>query len=198
MLPGMDGYEACRLMRKHPQLAEVPIIMITALDDRDSKLTGLLAGADTFLIKPFDTVELQIRLRTILQINRYRRLLAERARFAWIVEHAEDGYLLLDQFGCIQFANAKAQVFLHLPAEYTGMDFFTHVEKTYTPHPSEKWASWLTAPSVLYFVQAETQHSSSFWLLVDAVDIPDRHDNSRVVRLSDVTEKMNNKLPSRR
>lgn len=61
MMPGMDGYEVCRRLRADLLLAEVPIIMVTALDDRSSKLQGLAAGADDFLSKPFDRAELRAR-----------------------------------------------------------------------------------------------------------------------------------------
>lgn len=80
MMPGMDGYEVCRRLRQDPELAEVPILMITALDDRDSRLRGLEAGADDFISKPFDSLELETRLRTLKRVARYRHLLEERAR----------------------------------------------------------------------------------------------------------------------
>ncbi len=82
MMPGLDGYEVCRRLRDDPALAETPIIMITALDDRESRLRGLEAGADDFLSKPFDSAELEIRLRTLKKVARYRHLLEERARLA--------------------------------------------------------------------------------------------------------------------
>lgn len=78
MLPGMDGFEVCRQLRANPNLAEVPVVMISSLDDRESRLTGLRAGADDFISKPFDSLELQARVHTILRLNRYRRLVAER------------------------------------------------------------------------------------------------------------------------
>lgn len=78
MMPGMDGYDVCRRLRADPLLAEVPVIMVTALDDRDSRLEGIEAGADDFISKPFDRVELRTRVQTIIRLNRYRRLLAER------------------------------------------------------------------------------------------------------------------------
>lgn len=78
MLPGMDGFEVCRRIRSTPQLAEVPIIMLTALDDRDSLLRGLDSGADDFLTKPADRRELMARVRTITRLNRYRTLLEQR------------------------------------------------------------------------------------------------------------------------
>jgi signal transduction histidine kinase len=80
MMPGMDGFEACRTLRKNPLLRDIPILLITALDDRDSHLRGLEAGADDFISKPFDRMELRARVRTITRLNRYRRLLAERKR----------------------------------------------------------------------------------------------------------------------
>jgi len=74
MMPVVDGFEVCRRLRADSRLAEVPIIMLTALDDRASRLRGLEAGADDFLSKPFDGSELRTRVRTITRLNRYRRL----------------------------------------------------------------------------------------------------------------------------
>jgi putative two-component system response regulator len=78
MMPHMDGFEVCRRLRATEPLAEVPIIMITALDDRESRLQGLRAGADDFLTKPFDVMEMFARIQTITRLNRYRRLLEQK------------------------------------------------------------------------------------------------------------------------
>lgn len=86
MLPEMDGFEVCRHLRGDPVLAEVPIILVTALDDRDSRVQGMEAGADDFVTKPIDRVELRARVRTITRLNRYRRLLMERTQR----QHAEE------------------------------------------------------------------------------------------------------------
>ena len=48
MMPGMDGFAVCRHLRADPLLAKVPVIMVTALDDRDPRLQGIEAGADDF------------------------------------------------------------------------------------------------------------------------------------------------------
>jgi signal transduction histidine kinase len=80
MMPRMNGYDVCKYIRSDPKIGEVPIIMITALDDRDAKLNGLMAGADDFLSKPFDSLELKIRLHTLRHVDRYRRLLNEREK----------------------------------------------------------------------------------------------------------------------
>src|SRR5215212_3413015 len=109
MMPGMDGFEVCRQLRATPALAEVPVIMLTALDDRDSRLRGIEAGADDFVSKPYDRVELRARVRTITRLNRYRRLVNERTKFEWVVEQADDGYLVVAERGAISYANPRAR-----------------------------------------------------------------------------------------
>ncbi len=80
MMPGMTGFEVCRHIRNDPQIAEIPIIILTALDDRESLLNALKAGADDFISKPFDRYELRARLLGITQLNRYQKLIQERAK----------------------------------------------------------------------------------------------------------------------
>ncbi|MCX6082784.1 MAG: response regulator [Chloroflexi bacterium] len=80
MMPRMNGYDVCKRIRLDPQIGEVPIIMITVLDDREAKLNGLMAGADDFLAKPFDSLELEIRLNTLRRVDRYRHLVIEREK----------------------------------------------------------------------------------------------------------------------
>jgi putative two-component system response regulator len=78
MMPGMDGFEVCQRLRGDPNLAEIPIIMLTALDDKKSLLDGLEAGADDYITKPYDRHELRARLIGITRLNRYRKLLDDR------------------------------------------------------------------------------------------------------------------------
>jgi response regulator RpfG family c-di-GMP phosphodiesterase len=75
MMPGMDGFEVCRRIRATPEIADVSVIIVTALDDRDSRLLGIEAGADDYITKPFDRVELRARVRMITRLNRSRRSL---------------------------------------------------------------------------------------------------------------------------
>jgi signal transduction histidine kinase len=86
MMPEMDGLEVCRRLRATPLLAEVPILMLTALDDRTAMLQGIEAGADDFLSKPIDRQELRARVRTIMRLNRYRTLLQQRDRLRAMAE----------------------------------------------------------------------------------------------------------------
>lgn len=86
MMPGMDGFEVCRRIRATPALAEVPILLLTALDDQDSLLKGIEAGADDFLSKPADRRELRARIRTITRLNRYRTLMEQRENIRLMAE----------------------------------------------------------------------------------------------------------------
>ena len=87
MMPDMDGFEVCRRLRADPLLATVPVIMVTALDDHNSRARGIEAGADDFISKPFNRAELQARVRTITRLNRYR-LLREQAKFKQLYQAA--------------------------------------------------------------------------------------------------------------
>jgi signal transduction histidine kinase len=74
LMPGIDGFEVCRRLRADPHLAELPIVMVTALNDRSSRLRGIKVGADDIISKPVDYVELKARIHAITRVNRYRRL----------------------------------------------------------------------------------------------------------------------------
>ena len=86
MMPGMDGFEVCRRIRSTPNIAEVPIVMLTALDDRASLLRGIESGADDFLSKPIDRHELSARVRTITRLNRYHTLMEQRENMRTMAE----------------------------------------------------------------------------------------------------------------
>jgi diguanylate cyclase (GGDEF)-like protein len=66
MLPGMDGYEVCRLMQADARLNHVPVIMLTARSAVPNKVMGYQRGADDYMVKPFDPDELSVRVRAQL------------------------------------------------------------------------------------------------------------------------------------
>ncbi len=67
MMPQMDGYQACRLLKADPTLRTVPIVLITALSSSESEYDAREAGADAFLRKPFDEMELLSTVTRLLQ-----------------------------------------------------------------------------------------------------------------------------------
>ena len=64
MLPGIDGFEVCRALRR---ISDLPIVMVTARDDTHDVVAGLEAGADDYLTKPFAPKELSARIRALLR-----------------------------------------------------------------------------------------------------------------------------------
>ncbi|MCC7130025.1 MAG: response regulator, partial [Anaerolineae bacterium] len=63
MLPDIDGFEVCRILRTHTRTSHVPIIFLTQKDERSDKLQGLELGADDYVTKPFDIEELKLRVQ---------------------------------------------------------------------------------------------------------------------------------------
>ena len=69
MMPGLDGFETCRRLKVDPALRHIPVVMVTALDQREHRIKGLEAGADEFLTKPVDDVALFARVRSLLRLK---------------------------------------------------------------------------------------------------------------------------------
>lgn len=140
MLPQMDGFEVCVRLRADPRTAEVPIILVTALDDRESRVRGIESGADDFVSKPFDSAELRARVRSVTRLNRYRRLLDARERAARLTELSPHGMLELDQAGLIRLVNPALARMLGRPeAELLGRA----LPEALVPHQRERGAAWL-------------------------------------------------------
>ena len=79
MMPGIDGFEVCRRIRKLKTRAYLPIMMLTALDSSQDLARGLNAGANDFISKPVPRVELRARVRSLLRIRRQHLELVEQA-----------------------------------------------------------------------------------------------------------------------
>jgi len=69
MMPDMDGYEVCRVLRDQPETMHIPVVMVTALSDSADRVLGLEAGADDFLTKPVDDLALFARVRSLLRFK---------------------------------------------------------------------------------------------------------------------------------
>jgi two-component system cell cycle response regulator len=78
MMPGLDGYEVTKRLKRDPGTRDIPIILVTALDGPGNKIKGLEAGADEFLNKPVDKAEILARVKSLLRLKRYQDQLKTR------------------------------------------------------------------------------------------------------------------------
>jgi two-component system, cell cycle response regulator len=200
MMPDMDGFEVCRRMRDDAVLAELSIVMVTALDDRQARVEGVRAGADDFITKPVDPQLLQARVRTTLRLNRYRRLLEARQQFEWVVENSEDGLVIIDAQDNIQYMNPQARRYLGVAhSRLPRGDFMRVVRRRCEPRPEIAWRDW---PSVAhsdaqrldgtpprYLVRPETDVSGAFWMEVTVLDV-NSTGSAFLVRLRDISERV--------
>lgn len=66
MMPEMNGFEVCQMIRSNADTSKIPIILITALDDRDMEKKGFEAGANDYISKPYDRNEVLIKINSLL------------------------------------------------------------------------------------------------------------------------------------
>ncbi len=69
MMPGMNGFEVVQRIRENPEYSDIPIIMVTALDDKETRLRAVEAGANDFINKPIERLELQVRIASLIKIK---------------------------------------------------------------------------------------------------------------------------------
>lgn len=69
MMPEMDGFEVCSILKANPETSHIPVIMVTALDTPEERIRGLEAGADDFLSKPFNDLALFARVRNLMRMK---------------------------------------------------------------------------------------------------------------------------------
>ena len=193
MMPGIDGFETCQRLRADSVLATVPIIMVTALNDQDSRLRALEVGADDFISKPYSKLELRARVRTITNLNRYQHLLNEQVKFKWMFENTDEAYLMLNNDNQIIYANAKARLYLNLAIDAPlNEKFMALVAKHYHQvHESSKNPVPIDAKLnelPRYIVRSDTETALPFWLRVDIMEMSDESKEKYLVHLCNVTD----------
>jgi putative two-component system response regulator len=71
LMPKLSGYEVCQRIKRNPVTRLTPVVLITALNEREDRIQGINAGADDFLTKPFNPHELKARVRSLVRLKRY-------------------------------------------------------------------------------------------------------------------------------
>jgi PAS domain S-box-containing protein len=141
-MPGMDGFQVLSEMKRRPELRDVPVIVLSALDDQENTVRSIEMGAEDFVAKPFDTVVLRARIGAIL---RRRRAEAERAEMAeslqLLLESTGEGVFGQDSEGRCVFVNRAGLEMLRCSREdLIGRDLHAAIHHTRpdgTPYPAE-------------------------------------------------------------
>ena len=128
VMPRMDGFEVTRRLRAEPRTMHIPVVMVTTLSDKDSRLRGLEAGADDFLNKPVDETELGLRVRNLLKVRRYEKYLVEHGRA--LESEMESKTLELEEaYAKIREGYMETVTRLTLAAEYRDRETGAHIRR---------------------------------------------------------------------
>lgn len=115
MMPLMDGFELLRSLRSNPATQDIPIVLLSARAGEESRIEGLAAGADDYLIKPFSARELLARVEASLNLGRLRQEATVRERT--ILGRVTDAFLAMDLDFRFTYANEAAQRVSRTPLE---------------------------------------------------------------------------------
>jgi sigma-B regulation protein RsbU (phosphoserine phosphatase) len=124
MMPGLDGYEVCRRLRASSQTRDVPVMFLSTLEDVANKARGFEAGANDYLTKPFEVLEVQARVRSLLKAKAYSDAVKEKlANELRIAREIQLGILPLEVSSCAHGTDLNIHAVME-PALEVGGDLY--------------------------------------------------------------------------
>ncbi|MBA2350678.1 MAG: PAS domain-containing protein [Burkholderiales bacterium] len=145
MMPRVGGFDLLRRLRADKETAAIPVILLSARSGEESRMEGLAAGADDYLVKPFNARELSVRVEACIKLARTRREAEERVSI--ILESITDGFISLDRDWRFVYINAEGERICAMRrADIMGLNFWqvfapvlgTEAEKQYRRAVAEK------------------------------------------------------------
>jgi sigma-B regulation protein RsbU (phosphoserine phosphatase) len=124
VMPGMDGYEVCRRLRQMPETAEVPIMFLSSLEEVQNKTRGFEAGANDYLTKPFEMLEVKARVRSLLKAKAYSDAVKEQMASELRVAREIQMGMLPHDFAPLERAYGVSFGALLEPAREVGGDLY--------------------------------------------------------------------------
>jgi len=195
MMPGKSGFEVCLELRKESTLQDIPIILLSAITNRDSLLKGLELGADDYVVKPFDRLELKARIRTILKLKRYRKIVEHRRHFQWLLDEADDGYMIFNSKRELVYLNQKAQMMTDIQPEFkSGSDpnFIEWVMKKFKFSTDFSKSFLIQSPleTDCFWQIAGSNSGNTLWYRASPRRIEYTGPNCTLIQIRDVSQKM--------
>jgi two-component system cell cycle response regulator len=126
MMPDITGYEVCKILKGSEKTRFIPIIMVTALSSLEDRIKGIDAGADDFLTKPLDRLEIKTRVGSLLRIKKlHDELISERDQAQNYLDLAGVMLFVLDENGIVKVINRKGcEILGYREDEILGNDWF--------------------------------------------------------------------------
>ena len=124
VMPGPDGYEVCRRLRQMPETAEVPIMFLSSLEEVQNKTRGFEAGANDYLTKPFEMLEVKARVKSLLKAKAYSDAVKEQMASELRVAREIQMGMLPHDFGAVERAYGVRLGALLEPAREVGGDLY--------------------------------------------------------------------------
>jgi sigma-B regulation protein RsbU (phosphoserine phosphatase) len=124
MMPGIDGYEVCRRLRESEQTRDIPVMFLTSLEDVQNKARGFEIGANDYLTKPFEILEVKARVRSLVRAKAYADAVREaREMELSIAREIQMGILPSDLSNCTTGTGLDIHAVLE-PAQQVGGDLY--------------------------------------------------------------------------
>jgi sigma-B regulation protein RsbU (phosphoserine phosphatase) len=124
VMPGLDGYEVCRRLRQMPETADVPIMFLSSLEEVQNKTRGFEAGANDYLTKPFEMLEVKARVRSLLKAKAYSDAVKEQIASELRVAREIQMGMLPHDFTAVEQAYGVEFGAVLEPAREVGVDLY--------------------------------------------------------------------------
>src|SRR5438270_6045954 len=114
MMPHLTGFQACEKIKSNPETDLIPVILITALSDRQDRIEGIKVGADDFLTRPVDRTELLARVRSLLRLKQRTDELERAESVLFSLARSIEGKDPYTHGHCERFSDYSATLGTHL------------------------------------------------------------------------------------
>ncbi|MBI5345041.1 MAG: HD domain-containing protein, partial [Deltaproteobacteria bacterium] len=128
VMPGMNGFEVTKRLKHDPITTHIPVLIVTSLSDKASKIKGLECGADELLSKPVDETEFRVRIRNLLKVKKFEDYLLEHGKMLE-GEVMDKSFQLEKAFEKVKHGYIETVYRLTLAAEYRDKETGGHIRR---------------------------------------------------------------------